>query len=147
MSDPIVFDKADWHSDGEFPDDLDAYQAFVHTGLYLGWIIDTGLCSEEFLDDSVDEIGEFKARKMTGPGVYQSVDGVFMDEMLSPEGIEFTEAYFDFEKGKYIPDYEKLFLGELPTMYHVQDTWENYDLLKSQIDKRFAAWRKKRGSA
>ena len=46
-----------------------------------------------------------------------------------------------------VPDYEKLFLGELPTMYHVQDTWENYDLLKSQIDKRFAAWRKKRGSA
>lgn len=147
MSDPIVFDKAKWHSGGEFPDDLDEDQAFVHTGLFLGWVIDTGLCSQEFTEDSADEIGEFTARKMTGPGVYESVDGVFMDEMLNPEGIDFAIDYFDFEQGKYLSDYETVLLGDLPTMYHVQDTWENYNLLKPQIDKRFAAWRKKRGSA
>lgn len=145
MDEPVVFDKAKWHSDGEFPEDLDEKQAFVHTGLYLGWIIDTGLYSEEFADDLAGEILKFKARKMTGPDVYESNDGVFIDDMVNAEGLEFTLSYFDFEKGKYLADYEKLFTNNLPSMYHVQDTWENYDRLKLKIDERFAAWRKKQG--
>lgn len=141
MSEPVVFDKAKWHSDGEFPEDLDEGQAFVHTGLFLGWIIDNDLLSKEFADDLDNEIQQFKARKLTGPGVYQACDGVFMDDMLNEVGLAFTTKYFDFENGKFVHDYESLFPG-LPSMYHVQDTWENYNKLKSVIDKRFAAWKK-----
>ncbi len=143
MDEPIVFDKAKWHYQGEYPDDLDEDQAFVHTGMYLGWVIDAGLYSEEFASDFMKEIAQFKSRELTGPGVYQSADGVFLDEMLNPEGIDFTTTYFDFEKGKYLADYEKLLIADLPSMYHVQDTWENYDRLKPQLDLRLAEWRKK----
>ena len=31
----------------------------------------------------------------------------------------------------------------LPTVYHVKDTWQNYDLLKPVIDKRYEDWRNK----
>jgi hypothetical protein len=147
MQEPVVFDKAKWHYEGQYPDDLDEDQAFVHTGLYLGWVIDTGLYSEEFGDDFAREIADFKVRKLTGPGVYQSADGVFMDDMLNPEGIAFTRKYFDFEGGQYLADYEKLLAADLPSMYHVADTWENYNRLKPQLDKRLAEWRKKRGRA
>ena len=141
MDRPVVYDKAKWHYQGDYPKDLDVDQAFVHTGLYFGWIIETGLYSEEFADDFKEEIAKFKARQITGPDVYQSADGVFMDEFLNPEGNKFTNEYFDFAKGEYLADYDKLFPG-LPSTYHVADTWENYDRLKPQLDKRFAEWRK-----
>lgn len=30
-----VFDKAKWHINDKFPDGLDHYQSYVHTGLYI----------------------------------------------------------------------------------------------------------------
>ncbi len=144
MSDVIVFDKAKWHYEGDYPADLDDNQAFVHTGLFLGWVIDAGLCSEEFAADFSEEIRRFKARRLTGPGVYRAADGVFADDMLSAVGLAFAQAYFDFETGKYLKDYEKLLAADLPSMYHVPDTWESYATLKPQIDKRYAAWKKRR---
>src|ERR1700754_3717545 len=30
-----VFDKAKWHFGGDFPEDLDAFQGYVHTGMFL----------------------------------------------------------------------------------------------------------------
>jgi hypothetical protein len=145
MADTIVFDKAKWHFQGDFPKDLGEEQAYVHTGIFLGWIIDNELYSEDFAEENVKEIRKFKARKMTGPDVYRAGDGVFLDDMLNEEGLAFTKAYFDFDKGKYLKDYEKILAADLPTTYHVQDSWENYDQLKPCIDKRFAAWRRKRG--
>jgi hypothetical protein len=142
--DLLVFDKAKWHYEGEFPGYLDEERAFVHTGMFLGWIIDNKLYSEDFADDFRDEIRSFKSRKMTGSDVYSAADGVFAEEMVNPEGRAFAVAYFDFDKGQYLKDYEKLLSAKLPSMYHVKDTWENYDRLKLQIDKRFAAWRRKK---
>ena len=142
----VVFDKAKWHYQGEFPEDLDDGQAFVHAGLFLGWVIEAGLYSEEFADDFEEEIEQFKARKLTGPGVYRVADGVFASDMLGEEGVAFARAYYDREDGGYLDDFESLLAGGLPTMYHVRDTWENYDRLKATIDERFAAWRGGRGS-
>jgi hypothetical protein len=146
MSEVIVFDKAKWHYEGDYPADLDEDQAFVHTGLFLGWVIDAGLYSEEFAEEFAKEIRRFKARKLTGPGVYRAADGVFADDMLNEEGLAFAQAYFEFETGKYLQDYEKLLSVGLPSMYHVPVTWESYDAIKPQIDKRYAAWQKKRRS-
>jgi len=146
MSEVHVFDKAKWHYEGDYPAGLDPDQAFVHTGLFLGWIIDAGLYSEEFAQDFAKEIRRFKARKLTGPGVYRAADGVFADDVLSEAGRAFALAYFEFDSGKYLNDYDKLLSSGLPSMYHVPDTWACYDALKPQIDKRYAAWRKKHRS-
>ena len=45
-------------------------QAFVHTGMFLGWIIDNHLFSDEFLEETEEEINKFKLRKMTELQVY-----------------------------------------------------------------------------
>lgn len=147
MDHPVVFDKAEWHYEGNYPKDLDEEQAYVHTGLYLGWIIDTGLHNEVFAEDFAKEIADFKARRRTGPGVYQAADGIFSDDMLNREGLDFTTDYFDFNKGAYLADYEKLFATDPPSIYHVKDRWENYDRLKELLDKRLSNWRKGRVAA
>lgn len=137
-----VFDKAKWHSDGEFPKGIPATQAFVHTGIYLGWVIDNGLTSAEFAADLQQEIQRFKARQLTGPGVYRAVDGVFSADMLSENGAAFTRHYFDFKKGKFLRDYEAMWVDRFPSAYHVPDTWESYDAIKPVIDRRYQAWRR-----
>ncbi len=139
----IVFDKAKWHYEGKFPKDLDEEQGFVHTGMFLGRIIEADLYSEDFADDFKSEIRKFKARKLTGTGVYAAADGVLDVEMLNRESMAFAKVYFDLEPGKYLKDYDKILTGNLSSSYHVQDTWENYDSIKPQIDKRFAAWKKR----
>lgn len=137
-----VYDKAKWHYDGEFPDDLDEFQGFVHTGMFLGWLVDNDLMSDQFKSDFEDEIQEFKSHRLTGSQIFERCcDGVLMLEDISELGNRFALHYFDFDKGKYLADYEAALAGNLPTMYHVVDTWDNYTKLKVVLDKRFTEWK------
>lgn len=144
--DGVIYDKAKYHYGGDYPDDLPDEQAFVHTGLYLGWIIDRDLYSEEFREGTADLIAAFKAREVTGPEVYEFWDGCLIDTMLSAEGNAFSQDYFDFDRGKYLADYEELLLGDLPTLYHVANTWEHYERLRERLDRRYAEWQRKRSA-
>jgi hypothetical protein len=144
VDETYVYDKAKWHYEGDFPADLPKRQAFVHTGMYLGWIIDRGLYSEEFAVDAAKDIRRFKARQITGPQVYRICDGSLAADMLSEEGNAFSRAYFDFDKGRFLSDYDELMCDELPSMYHVRGTWKNYERLKARIDSRFAKWKARR---
>ena len=61
-----VYDKAKWHFGGEFPNELDNFQGYVHTGFYLTWIIENGLFDtngDEFFNS---EISKVKKRKLIG---------------------------------------------------------------------------------
>jgi hypothetical protein len=139
-----VFDKAKWHYGGDFPEDLEEFQGFVHTGMFLGWLIEHGLVSSEFSEDHADEIQKFIKKEMTGAEIFQSnCDGVLAVEDLSDTGNRFALPYFDFEKGQYLTDYENVLGQGLPSLYYVKDTWDNYEKLKAVIDQRFYAWQNK----
>jgi len=141
MADPVVYDKAKYHYDGNFPAELEIEQGFVHTGMFLGWIIDNDLYSEWFGKELGGYAAAFKARDMTGAKVFEACDGVFMEDMLSEEGNGFAQYYFDFERGKYLRDYGELLAKGLPTIYHVTNSWANYERLKARIDKRYREWK------
>jgi hypothetical protein len=113
MPSPVVYDKAKYHYGGDYPPGLPDEQAFVHTGLSLGWIIDRGLYSSEFADYAGEQVAAFRARERTGPQVYEWCDGALIDDMLSEEGNAFSQAYFDFDRGGFLPDYEELLAGDL----------------------------------
>jgi hypothetical protein len=145
VSEPVVYDKAKYHYGGDYPEGLPDEQAFVHTGLYLGWIVDRGLYSRTFAAESAELIARFRAREVTGPEVYEWWDGCLIDDMLSEEGNAFSQAYFDFDRGQFLADYEELLAGDLPTLYHVANTWENYHRLRERLDERYDAWTRGRG--
>ena len=145
MKDPVVYDKAKWHYSGDYPKDLPDDQAFVHTGMYLGWIIERNLYSEDFERETGPLITQFKSRQVTGSKIYEWWDGCLIEDMLNDVGNSFSQSYFDFKRGQFLADYEELLAGDLPSLYYVPDTWENYEKLRARIDERYDRW-KQQGS-
>jgi hypothetical protein len=136
---PHVYDKAKYHYDGDFPKGLPEKQAFVHTGMFIGWLIEQDMISADFLE----ETRGFKDRKVTGANVYEAWDGCLASDELTAEGNRFAMDYFEFDRGKYLDDYEETLAKDLATIYHVADTWENYEAIRNKIDQRYEAWKKK----
>lgn len=133
-----TYDKAKWHFEGDFPKELNHYQAYIHTGFYIGWLILNNLISEEFKAESKNAIHDFLNKKITSVKLYEEqLDGVFTSNELNDIGLKFTKMYFDFEKGNYLTDYEKTLALNLPTLFHVQDTWQNFDSVCKLLDKRY----------
>ena len=137
-AEPYVYDKAKYHYGGDYLRDLSEEKAFVHTGMFVGWLVEHGMIKEDFEPDTKG----FKERKATGAKLYESWDGCLISEMLSDEGNRFARDYFDFDRGKYLADYQELLAKGLPSPYHVADTWENYDTIKKRIDQRYVDWKK-----
>jgi len=138
-------DKIDWHSGGNFPDDLPPENGGTHIGMFLTWIIDNDLIGEWHLENSMSSIQAVKSRQMTGRDfLIEECDAKFWDEDLNKEGLEFTKYYYDDEKmNLYINDYEELLGDELETLYHVENSWSNYDRLRKRIDERYLDWKMK----
>lgn len=58
--------------------------------------------------------------------------------MLSDEGNRFAVAYYEAIEGGYFEDYEEVLVGDLESLYHVQDNQQNFEKMKKRIDERFA---------
>jgi len=134
----MAYDKAEWHYEGDFPDGLDEDQGFVHTGMYLGWIIDNNLYSKEFKEVSSSEITKFKQSRLSGTEIYMNWDGVLESDMLSKEGNAFTKDYY--KSGTYFEDYASLF-PNVSSVYEVHDTLDNYNIVKCKLNERFKEWK------
>ena len=138
----MKYDDASWHSEGDFPPDLPHEAGATHAGMFLAWALQSGLAGEFHLNENPEEMSKLEARSIT-PGAFflLSCDGKLTDEDLNDEGNAFARAYFDFNSGMYLKDYEAMAGGSLPSLYHVPDTWETYDKLRPVLDRRLAEWR------
>jgi hypothetical protein len=139
----MKYDDASWHyGGGDYPEDLEDEAAATHTGMFVAWALLAGLGGKIVVDELPDSLRALQARSVT-PGRFflDGCDGKFVDEELNAEGNAFAQAYFDLDKGRYLKDYDAALVGELPTAYHVPDTWQNFDKLKPMLDRRLAEWR------
>jgi hypothetical protein len=133
-------DRADWHYGGNYPPELPPENGATHIGMYLAWIILRGLGSKELIQHAGDTYNWVRSREVTGRDLLLTkLDEKFFDELLSPEGKAFTESYY--ATNGYANDYDRVLGGDLPTLYHVANTWENFDKLAPVLDERLAAWR------
>lgn len=134
-----IYDNAKNHFLGNFPADLPIEQAYVHIGMYLGWIIENEHYSEYFEDEADIQIYRFQNRQISCTILSEIWDGYLGYELFSNDGNLFT--YYYYGSGVYRRDYEKLLAQSLPSIYHVKDTWENYATMAAQITERFKEWR------
>lgn len=138
----MKYDDASWHYNADnFPKELPLVAGATHTGMFVVWGLLSGLAGDIHEPPLIEQL----MRRSITPGRFflDDCDGKFTDEDLNDEGNAFARAYFDFETGEYLQDYESTLGQEVATLYHVADTWENYDLLKPVLDQRFSEWRAK----
>jgi hypothetical protein len=135
----VKYDDVSWHASAdEYPKGLPESAAATHTGMFIAWALLAGLGGETAAED----LPALQARSITpGRFFYDTCDGKFVDEQLNDEGNRFTQAYFDLDKGMYLPDYDRMLCAGFTTAYEVPDTWENFDRLKPRLDRRLAEWR------
>ncbi|OCK51759.1 hypothetical protein BA768_03355 [Chryseobacterium sp. CBo1] len=149
------YDDASWHYGGDFPEELPERNGATHTGMFLNWCIERNFVSEEFKEDAEEEIEKLKKREITGAElIIDSMDGKFSEYDLNDLGNDFAKDYYvdetDFGNrySSFATDYINLFDSiaeesdfEYETFYHIEDTYENYDLMKQIIDHRFEEWK------
>jgi hypothetical protein len=152
------YDDASWHYGGDFPEGIPEKNSATHTGMFLNWCINNDLISEEFKEDAEEEIEKLKRREITGAEfIIESMDGKFSEYDLNDLGNAFAKDYYvdetDFadKLSSFATDYINLFDSiaeesdfEYETFYHIEDSWENYDLMKQIIDHRFLEWKEYR---
>ncbi|AYN27015.1 hypothetical protein D8682_08425 [Buttiauxella sp. 3AFRM03] len=134
----MMYDKAKYHFESVEEEGLEISQAYVHSGFYFGWLIDNNLMSEEFAEDCAQEIALFLKREITAPRLFEEFDGVLSDQELSEQGNSFSQDYF--ETGNYFNDYGEFLSDSLASEFHVQDSWENYQISAEFISKRYQKW-------
>lgn len=136
----MSYDKAKYHYESVEKEGLDQSQSYIHSGFYLGWLIDNNLLDDEFVEDCESEIALFIKREITAPRLFELLDGVLSEHDLSEQGNAFSQSYFDFDTGNYLNDYHQFLSGGLASEFHVQDTWENYHIAAEFISKRYHHW-------
>ena len=134
-----IYDNARAHFLGNFPDSLPIEQAYVHIGMYLGWIIDRGLYSDFFEEEASNQIFRFRRREISCTILSEIWDGYLGYELFSHEGNLFT--YYYYGGGLYKNDYDEILVKRLPSLYHVRDTWDNYEQMRVRIDLRYDEWK------
>ena len=126
-------------------DPLPPGHAATHIGFFLAWSVLKGLESDWHRLNSKEQLERLRRREITGPQFFFAacVDR-FSERDLDPEGNAFARAYYENGPGKrgpYFKDYAKALSADLPSFWHVADTWENFDLLAPIITQRFEAWK------
>ena len=153
------YDDASWHYGSDFPEELPIKNGATHTGMFLNWSINNDFISEEFKEDHEEEIQSLKRREITGAEfIMDFMDGKFSEYDLNETGNAFAHDYYkddtDFGNrfSSFADDYVNLFDTkaeendyEYETFYHIEDTYENYDLMKQVIDYRFEEWKEYKG--
>jgi len=135
----MAIDRIDWHYGGNFPKELPNENSGTHIGVYLAWIIINNLQGKLHDEDSLEALQDVKNRKITGRDfLIEQCDEKFWEEDLNAEGFVFTEFYYH---EKYFEDYENILEENLPSIYHVENTWENYDRIAPIIDQRYKKWK------
>jgi hypothetical protein len=126
-------------------DPLPPGHAATHVGIYLAWAVLNGLLSDWHRLNSKEKIERLQQREITGAQFFFAACGDrFSEKDLNLEGNLFTRAYYENgpgKRGQYFKDYAKTLSADLPSFWHVEDTWQNFDLLAPTITQRFEAWK------
>lgn len=140
----MAYDRADWHYGGNYPADLPPENGGTHIGTFLAWAIHRGLEGTLHRESSQAALAAVRRREMTGcQFLFDQCDEKFTDEDLNEEGNAFAKAYFGpAASGAYVTDYEATLLNGLPSLYHVEDSWRNFDRIAPVIDRRYAEWKR-----
>jgi len=137
----VAYDRADWHYGGDYPKDLPLENGGTHIGLFLAWIIKNNLEGEFHQKESSESIVKVRIEEISGRDILINMcDEKFWEEDPNEEGKSFTTHYY--KSDLYLNDYDRILCTNVETLYHVQDTWDNYHKLAPLISAAYVKWKR-----
>lgn len=145
----MIVDCLDWHYRGDYPKELDKVNAGTHIGMYLSWIINSNLESEELKNIAGLDIQQLRNRKITGRDfLIKNCNGILNDKYIDKSIREFTLGYYLSSREdycQYLADYLDTFLDEsIGSLYKLDDSWGNYDEIAKVITTRYNKWKEEK---
>ncbi|MDH5783992.1 MAG: hypothetical protein OEZ16_00105 [Chromatiales bacterium] len=135
----MIYDRADGHYLGDYPSDLPPQNGGTHIGIFFTWLLNRNLLNERLVAQFPFELEEVFNREYSGRQfLADRRDGQLAEEDLSDTGNAFALAYYDSDI--YFRDYAEILVGDKPSIYHVEDSWENYEKMAERIEARYSAW-------
>ncbi len=140
-----MIDHIEWHTDEEYPSDVPTENALNHMGFYWAWAVNKDLVHPQLAQEMTKHLDAIKNREMTGKKCVSEYLGKHLQLSFFNEiGERFTAFYYEDEEegyGNFIHDYvDTLDIESLPSMYHAEDGWENYDKLAPVFDRAYDEW-------
>ncbi len=138
----MIFDNLTWHAKTEdYPPEVPHENGATHIGVFLAWAVKNNLQHENFSSKYDDLLQQIRNQEITGRDFFLKVcNEEFGEKCLNEEGQQFAQSYY--ASHKYITDYAKLVTAaDIPSIYHVNDSWKLYALIEPKIDKRFSHWK------
>ena len=136
----MAYDNADWHYGGDYPEGLPPENGGTHIGMFIAWAIHNGLEGDIHHEDAAEALAAVRDRTMTGREFLMTqCDEKFWEVDLNDEGNAFAQDYYS--TNHYFNDYNDAVGDGLPSLYHVEDTWENFDKVAAVLDQRYEEWK------
>ena len=135
----LLYDRAKNHFLGQFPEFLPIEYAYIHIGMFLGWMLEHDLYSEMFEEEEFHQVIRFKARELSCALLSALWDGELGEDFFNEEGNAFAQHYY--QTGTYHQDYKEVLAAKLPSIYEVKDSWENYEKIAERIEQRYQDWK------
>jgi len=140
----MPYDRADYdYSTEDQP--LPKGHAATHIGMFLAWAAFHGLLNDYHEQFSTELLTRLRARQITGREFFLTAcKEQFAEKDLNVDGNLFAEHYYRDaagQRGAYFADYKKVLAEQLPSFWHVEDTWENYDKIAPVITRRYEQWK------
>src|SRR5579883_2595762 len=142
----MQYDDASWHSGTDLADDLPAEAGATHIGMFVAWALLSGLGgslydgsgNRTYGGDRSHDLRKLRMRLITPRTFFLDVcKGKFAAKDLNEKGKAFALVYYAGKKARYLSDYGATLGKSGTTIYHVADTWENFDRLKPVLDRQF----------
>ncbi|MBD0402188.1 hypothetical protein [Flammeovirga sp. EKP202] len=122
----------------EFPEEVALDQAYLHMGIFMGWVIKMDLYSDDYEDEYGAQIIHFMNNEISPIILAATLDGI-IDYSLFRETLKpFVRSYYG--GGQYLMDYQNTLSEGLNSMFHVKDSSENFDTMKIVISNRYKDW-------
>ncbi|MGG1664262.1 hypothetical protein [Brevibacillus sp. NRS-1366] len=111
-------------------------------------MIKNDLVGKRSRKEDAPEIELVKRNEMTGAEFYRkNWDGVSSSNELSDEADAFAREYLDIHNDLYTAvDFTNVLAAGLPTIYHVEDSIENYHIIEPIITQRYQDWKRRKKS-
>lgn len=140
-----MIDHIDWHTEEDYPSELPKENALNHMGFFWAWAVNRDLAHPQIATEMAHHLLAIKNRQMTGKTCVQDYLGQQLQlNFFNPLGERFAAFYYEDEEegyGDFIHDYvNTLGINDAPSLYHTEDSWENYDKLAPVFNHAFDAW-------